>query len=68
MSFCLFISFGSGSDAAARISADDHARLLDLLRASRGFKRIHVYTPASAHDPFLNDGAPPRLVLQLYFA
>jgi uncharacterized protein (TIGR02118 family) len=27
-----------------------------------------VHTPAQARDPFLDDGAPPALVLQLYFA
>ena len=68
MSFCLFVSYASGADPAARISPEDRARLVERLRACRGFERIHIYTPAAAHDPFLNDGAPPRLVLQFYFA
>lgn len=37
-----------------------------LLRAT-GMKRAHVYTPQSVRDPLLDDGAPPSLVLQLYF-
>lgn len=32
-----------------------------------GFEKAHVYTPDQAHDPFLNDGAPPPLVVQMYF-
>jgi uncharacterized protein (TIGR02118 family) len=37
-----------------------------LLRSTR-MKRAHVYTPQSASDPLLDDGAPPPLALQLYF-
>ena len=37
------------------------------LAAAPGVQKMHVYTPDKAHDPFLNDGAPPQLVLQLYF-
>jgi uncharacterized protein (TIGR02118 family) len=33
-----------------------------------GLSRGLVFTPASAHDPYLDDGPPPALVLQLYFA
>ncbi len=68
MSFCLFLEFGGGAAPAAPIAADDDAKLLALLRTLGGLGRAHVYTPASAHDPFLHDGAPPRLALQLYFA
>ena len=32
-----------------------------------GLQKLHVYTPGRAHDPFLNDGAAPPLVLQFYF-
>ena len=31
-------------------------------------RRILVHTPAQAQDPFLDDGAPPQLVAQIYFA
>ena len=37
------------------------------LAAAPGVQKMHVYTPDRAHDPFLNDGAPPPLVLQFYF-
>ena len=68
MSFCLFLAFGGGAASAAPMGADDDARLFALLRGMHGLGRAHIHTPASAHDPFLNDGDPPRLALQLYFA
>jgi hypothetical protein len=37
-----------------------------LLRAV-GMRRAHIYTPQAARDPYLDDGAAPPLVLQLYF-
>jgi uncharacterized protein (TIGR02118 family) len=30
-------------------------------------RRVLLHTPARAHDPFLDDGAPPATVAQLYF-
>jgi uncharacterized protein (TIGR02118 family) len=38
-----------------------------LVRNIPGLEKVHVYTPGRAHDPYLNDGAPPPLLLQLYF-
>jgi uncharacterized protein (TIGR02118 family) len=38
-----------------------------LVSGVRGLQKVHVYTPGRAHDPYLNDGAAPPLVLQLYF-
>ena len=38
-----------------------------LVGRVRGLQKVHVYTPGRAHDPFLNDGAAPPLVLQFYF-
>ena len=67
MSFTLFITFEHGGKPAARISAEDDARLTALIRPIKGLTRAHVYTPSKAHDPFLDDGAPPRLVLQFFF-
>jgi uncharacterized protein (TIGR02118 family) len=39
----------------------------DALLRSTGMTRAHVYTPQRANDPLLDDGAPPPLVLQIYF-
>jgi hypothetical protein len=66
MQTCLFISFrgrSNGFDFPAEI-----ARLDNVLVATRGLSRAVVHTPTRASDPFLHDGAPPQLVLQLYFA
>ena len=38
-----------------------------LVSGIPGLRKVHIYTPGRAHDPFLNDGAAPPLVLQLYF-
>ena len=43
------------------------ARLTPLLAATPGVGEVLVHTPASTHDPYLDDGAPPSLALQLYF-
>ena len=67
MSFCLFIVFRDRAKPAARISAAEHACLTAVLRGVPGLARALVHTPAHAHDPLLDDGAPPQLALQLYF-
>lgn len=68
MSFCLFIVFHDRENPAARLSDAEQARLDALLRGVPGLGRALVHTPARAHDPLLDDGAPPPLALQLYFA
>jgi hypothetical protein len=67
MTFCLFIVFRDRARGAARITDDEHARLGRILPAVPRLARALVHTPAHAHDPFLDDGAPPPLALQLYF-
>ncbi|HEX2565399.1 MAG TPA: EthD family reductase [Burkholderiales bacterium] len=54
MSFCLFLEFAAGE--------------VPRFGALPGLQAALAHTPARAHDPFLDDGAPPQLVLQLYFA
>jgi hypothetical protein len=39
-----------------------------LVAATPGLVEALVHTSASTHDPYLDDGAPPSLSLQLYFA
>lgn len=58
VSFCLFVMFEE------EMPGVDEARL----QAIPGLQKAHIYTPDRAHDPFLNDGAPPPLVVQAYFA
>ena len=56
VSFSLFAAFSEPFDG-----------IPSLVRKIPGLEKLHVYTPGWAHDPYLNDGAPPPLVLQLYF-
>ena len=64
MSTCLFLSFrfDSGPDTG------ETAKLDRLLSSAPKLEKALVHTPASASDPYVKDGAPPSLVLQLYFA
>lgn len=63
MRFCLFIDF----HGCAPLNEGEGYRVWTRLRATPGLVRALVHTPASASDPFLDDGAPPILTLQLYF-
>ena len=57
LSFCLFVSFAeANAGAASRVLRELHLGERNLL-----------HTPARARDPYLHDGAPPGLVVQLYF-
>lgn len=56
MSFCLFVVFKEA------VAVED-----GVLRQISGMQKTHIYTPDSARDPFLDDGPPPPLALQLYF-
>ena len=67
MSFCLFIELRDRANPATRISAVEHVRLDAVLHDVPGLARALIHTPAHAHDPLLDDGAPPQLAVQLYF-
>lgn len=64
MSTCLFLSFRFDTERAA----SETAKLERLLGSATKLRKALVHTPASASDPYVKDGAPPSLVLQLYFA
>jgi hypothetical protein len=66
MSICLFLTFrlpGNRSPDAAEI-----ARLDGVLHTTPKLLKGIVHTSSRADDPYLDDGPPPQLVLQLYFA
>ena len=65
MSFCLFILYRN--DPAFGMSGAEKENLGRWLRSTPGMAKAHLYTPEQASDPFLDDGAPPPLALQLYF-
>jgi len=50
------------------VSDGDLQRLRPWLAATPGVARGLIYTPAQTRDPYLDDGRPPALTLQLYFA
>jgi hypothetical protein len=58
--FALFRHSAVASDA-------DLARLTGFLSATPGMRRGLIYTPSTTSDPYLDDGPPPALGLQLYF-
>jgi hypothetical protein len=45
----------------------DTGAIATLLAATPGLAEALIHSPASTHDPYLDDGAPPSLALQLYF-
>jgi uncharacterized protein (TIGR02118 family) len=63
MMFCWFASFTS---APAPDDAEVEA-LGRFLARTPGLSRALLHTPGHTSDPYLHDGAPPALVLQLYF-
>lgn len=64
MSTCLFLSFRFDAEPAA----GETAKLDRLLRSAPKLEKALVHSPVVASDPYVKDGAPPTLVLQLYFA
>lgn len=64
----LFLSFHDKAHPEARIAEADYARFVEVAKATPELERLLVYIPESASDPYLNDGPPPQLVAQLYFA
>src|SRR5262245_23189120 len=66
MNTCLFISFRFQKNPP--VSAGEMAKLHGALRAAPMLLKALVHTPERASDPYLDDGAGPQLMLQLYFA
>ena len=63
MRFCHFLNFR----AAAEPSEAERRAVAGLLAATAGVVNALLHTPAATHDPYLNDGRPPSLVIQTYF-
>src|ERR1700722_5700721 len=68
MRIAYFLTFFNPAGGTARIEDHDLARFTDIVAATPELERALIFTPASAHDPFLDDGAPPRLAIELYFS
>ena len=63
-SFGLFLTTGYGVHPYSKADID---RLERGLVHIPGVAHTHLYTPASASDPYLDDGAPPALMLECAF-
>jgi hypothetical protein len=64
----LFLTWRVPANPGAAVSEAERLGVEKILRGVAGLDHALVYTPASAHDPYLNDGPSPPLVLQLYFS
>jgi hypothetical protein len=65
VSVCWFAFF---RQPGAVLTAQEDTRLSTLLAATPHLEQGLIFTPGSTDDPYLDDGAPPALALQLYFA
>ena len=60
MRLCWFATF-----RGAPVTDITRAALARVLRATPGAGEILIHTSASTHDPYLDDGPPPSLALQV---
>jgi len=67
MTISYFLYFEDPSHPNARISEAEQSAVLELLRRTPGLLKAHLFTPAVAGGPFVDDGPPPRLALQIVF-
>lgn len=54
--------------SATKISEDDHAGILEIVRSTPRLRRAHIHTPSTSKDFYIDDGPSPTLALQLDFA
>jgi hypothetical protein len=64
MPFCWF---GQANAAGAVVSEAELNWLAETAGRVRGVTEALLFTPGTTHDPYLNDGPPPALALQIYF-
>jgi hypothetical protein len=53
--------------AQFRDASPEIAWLAEVVGAAPGLQQGLIFTPSSTTDPYLDDGPPPQLALQLYF-
>ncbi len=67
MSVCWFSQFRHAANPGLRVSDVDMAWLARFLPATPGLQQALIHAPSSTSDPYLDDGPPPQLALQVYF-
>ncbi len=68
MTISFFLTFHDKIHPERRLSDTERAFVVGVVRATPDLAGAVVHTPASAKDPYLDDGPSPQLVLQLHFA
>lgn len=66
MTVCWFALFRTGQPDM-QVSDGEIVWLAEVIAATPGLRDARIFTASSTTDPYLNDGPPPRLGLQLYF-
>lgn len=64
--FCLFLTFKAPE--IRTFGADEHTLLAEMVRGLPGIGKALVLTPAFVTDRYYDDGPPPMLMVQAYFA
>jgi hypothetical protein len=59
--------FAQANAAGAVVTAAELNRLAETIAPVPGVTEVLLFTPGTTHDPYLNDGQPPALALQVYF-
>jgi hypothetical protein len=67
MTFCWFAQFRDPAAPRSRVSQSDLTWLAGFLAATPDLRQALIFTPSSTSDPYLDDGPPPQLGVQLYF-
>jgi|SRR6478609_8851903 hypothetical protein len=68
MSFAYFLSFETFSAPSVGLPEAVLPALRTLIAGTAGLERALIFTPETTTDRFIDDGTPPPLSLQLYFA
>ncbi len=68
MTISFFLTFDQPGKPDARVGAAELARFAAIVKATPNLLKALIFTPESTEDPYLDDGPPPLLAAQLYFA
>jgi hypothetical protein len=67
MTFCWFAQFRDPAVPQSWVSQGELEWLAGFLAATPDLRQALIFTPSSTSDPYLDDGPPPPLAVQLYF-